>query len=182
MSRALGHRVPMNDAALPRLLATSAVAMVLAAGAHLTAGGAAPRTVEVLLSAVGLVAASTWLAGAVGRRTRGLSGTAASLAAGQGGMELLLWSVGHGVGDPLLAAGLHAGAVSVLVVLVLGVARVEADVQSAADRSLSGLCGSEGPTQPASRGPLEVTAYNADDAGAPWWPEACPARGPPLPI
>lgn len=180
MARPLGHRRAVRDAGLPRLLTTSMLAVLLAAGAHLAAGGAVPRTSEVLLGSVGLAGANAWLACKIGQRTRGLSPAVALVSIGQGSLELLLWFSGHGVRDALLAAGLHAAAALVLVVLALGIERVAADLRAVADRSLPLLYWSKGPEPAARCGPVEVNGRDADPTDASWWPELCPVRGPPL--
>ena len=172
----------MSDAALCRLLVTSVLTALLVAGAHVVAGGALPRTTGALLGAAGLLSASAWLAREVGRRTRGVSATAALVLTVQGGLELLLWCSGRGVRDPLFAVGAHAAAALVLIVLTLGIERVDADLRAAADRSFPVLCWSTVPGPAVRRAPVDVVDHDPDPEVVRWWPEQRPVRGPPLPL
>lgn len=179
MSRPL-HRHPAVHGARPRLAVVSVLAVLFAVGTHLAAGGTVMPAADILVVAAVLAGSSTWLAEQVGRRTRGMAAAAAAVGAGQGGLDLLLRATGQSVRDPLLAAGLHAGATIVLVILVLGVERVVADLSAVVDRSLPAVCWSRGPSA-ASSGAVVRAVGDADDAVARWLPARCPARGPPLP-
>lgn len=182
MAWAIRHRRPVSDTALIRLLATSVLTALLAAGAHVVAGGALPRTPGTLLGVAGLLAASAWLAREAGRRTRGVSATAALVLTGQGGLELLVWCSGQRVRDPLLAVGAHAVAALVLIVLTLGIERVVADLCAAADRSVPVLCWSTVPEPAVRHAPVDVVDHDPDPAVVRWWAEQRPVRGPPLPL
>lgn len=169
----------MREASLLRLVLTSTLAVLLAASAHFAAGGTVTPTAEIVLAAIALMGSSTWLVHEVGRRTRGLSASSASVAAGQAGLELVLWACGQGVRDPLLAGGLHAGAGLVLLVLVLGTDRVAADLRAVTDRALPALCWSRRPDLAAGHEPIEITVH-PEPVEAREWPALCPVRGPPI--
>lgn len=181
MSRPLDSWTLPREASIPRLLTASTLAVLLAAGAHLAARGTVTPTAEVVLAATTLMGSSTWLVREIGRRTRGLSASAAPVVAGQGVLELVLWSCGQGVRDPLLAAGLHAGAGLVLLVLVLGPDRVATDLRAVADRALPALCWSRRPNLAAGHEPIEIIGL-AEPADPRGWPALHPVRGPPIPL
>lgn len=181
MSRLGGRRPSVREAAGVRLVAVAALAALLAVGAHLAAGGSMPLAVEAVLGAVALTGASMWIACELGRRRRGLSASAVVVGVGQGGLELMLWSSGHGVRDPLLAAGLHAGASLLLTAMALGVERLCTTLSAVVNWSWPLLCWSRGPEPDVLRASLGLTGLGLDVAGMCWWPEQRQVRGPPLP-
>lgn len=181
MATPLRRRLSVTELGPSRVVGTAALAVLLALGVHLLAGGVLPQAGEGLVGGAGLTAVATWLGGQVGRRTRGLSASTALLLVGQGALEVLLWTSGHTVLDPLLAVVLHSAAAVVLVVVVLGLDRVSAELEVATERILPRLCWSPVPDSGRRRGVSPAVARRAGLDGGCWGPAGGPVRGPPLP-
>lgn len=159
----------------------SALSALLAVVAHLAGGGTLVPTYGLALAVIALAGVSTWFASEVGRRTRGLLSTAMVLAAGQAGLELVLWAGDRSVHSPVLAAGLHALADVLLLILVLGAERVSADLRATADRAAPPLRWLLEPAPVPDHGP-RLVPRTADAAviASRWCPRLRPVRGPPL--